>query len=67
MHRDVRQLSGPKRQTGAMELDAQLSPGQMAPITQGPLDDPGRTIHHVRIETQLAIVARHPAVHLGTG
>src|SRR6188508_1146979 len=46
MHRDVRQLSGPKRQTGAMELDAQLSPGQMAPITQSPLDDPGRTIHH---------------------
>ena len=27
MHRDVRQLSGSGRQSGAMELDAQLSPG----------------------------------------
>ncbi len=37
------------------------------PITQCTLEDPGRTIHHVRIEPQSAIVGRHPPVHLRTG
>jgi hypothetical protein len=67
IHRDVRQLPGSVRYSGALEMSAELATGETPVVPEGALDDTGRAGHDVRIQAHPAIVGGHDPVDPGPG